>query len=196
MGLLIGYTKRPKPRWPLTLMVLAIVLCIIGAIIFANSLLKNWTDGKVESESPLESAKIAPSTTLVFKPREEKLVFPRNSAVSVERLVFTKRIDDFNQPTDSFNEIPLKKVGRVYCYTQVGCSALPQAIKHVWINPDGLAVADIQLIINNKPAHTWSYVDLTGAKTGTWQVEVRKLNGETISTGQFLIYLESTSDIP
>ncbi len=172
MKVIVGHTKRPRRKWPYAFFMLAII-CSIAAVILLGSIFVDRQKVGEEISRPKERVEIPPS---------------KNAEITVEKMVFTKKVDSENHPTDNFVEIEKEKIGIVYCYTRVSSSVLPQPVRHVWISPSGGNVADIKLFLSNRPAHTWSYINLSGAQSGKWEVQVRKLNNELIAKHDLLLY--------
>jgi len=182
-----GYAKKEDPKW-LTLLIYAGIVIAAVVLIFGVALFEQWmrSAGKKYSESKITASTSTrgSSSTTIFS---ETVVIEEESPITVEEVALTSRIES-NQPTDSLDSIALKDYSKIYFYSKIKCSELPQTIRHVWLNPAGTVVADVRLTITDESADTWSYVNLNGAKSGNWEIQVRDTDGNVISGSNFVFY--------
>jgi len=208
--LIAGYAKQPKPKWPyVAAVVIVLFVCaiILFSILSANNpeekiiIVKEKPQVKVQGKpgagkttasttttTSTSTTTSAVSTTTSTTLKAESKAAVSNAEIKVERIVFSSRIDSQNLPTDDLSEFSLNEKQKIFCYTKISAADVPQAIRHVWINPSGSVIAQIDLMIRNRPAHTWSYIGLSDAIRGKWEVEVRTAGGKVIAKRSFTIY--------
>jgi len=195
-----GYVKKEDPKW-LSILFYAIVILLAIAIIFGITYLAQWFGTVSERKAELAETSTTTSTTImtttisiptttvtvsILKGAGTLEELAAKADVSVEKIVLTSKIES-NLPTDNLENISTTEHGTVYCYTRINCSVIPQAIKHVWVDPSGSTFAEIKLNITRNTVDTWSYVSLYGSETGNWQVQVRKINDELITKRDFTV---------
>jgi len=208
MSRIIGYTKQKKPKWPFIVPVLVVLL--VAIIVFIISLAKepaeqikivpatSSTTSTTITLMPIPNTIPTPPTTMIKAAAKEdiwsqlgnkfKKKDKAEKKIEVVEIIFTNGVDDYNLPVDGFIEISREKVARVYCYTNIKSANIPDVIRHIWLAPDGAQIADIHLDIINSSAHTWSYVNLSGAPAGEWKVVVKAADGDVIGEKTFLLY--------
>jgi len=180
VNILIGHTKNPKSKWSSFFVVIGVILLIIFVFWMWSLIISGQSEIKTEVE--IVEVVLPTSTTIIASP------VPAVGNIAVEKIIFTKGVTEDNQPTDNIVEIPKFRTPRLYCYTQVNAEVIPQVIYHAWIAPDGKQIADIGLTVKSQPAHTWSYIDLAGQKSGSWKVEIRDSSGNVLATKELLLY--------
>ena len=175
MSLIAGYARQSKkrPRYGVYLLLICFVVVIIFVVI---------------NKIPVKTAIVKPEITTTTNDTIPNEYYLKDVNHKVAKMTFTNQVDAKNQPTDNFSEISTSTINRVYCYTKLESSNVPNVVRHVWLAPSGVEVADIKLTITKKTAHTWSYVNLHGAKTGNWTVEVRQPQGQILAKKTFLLY--------
>ncbi|OGC24362.1 hypothetical protein A2291_02420 [candidate division WOR-1 bacterium RIFOXYB2_FULL_42_35] len=199
MAQIVGYNRHPGSKWPQIAALIIVMLILAAIVLFSNIYAKNNSSTVVGStvvqgksstvtSSTVEkrtTTTVSTTTTLFSSPvvssavvqvevsKSGSLAVRKSGKVALEKIAFTHAVDSNNRPTDSFSKIDKDSVDRVYCYSQISADIIPQDIKHVWLDPDGQQFAVIELKVRSKPSYTWSYVSLSGRKTGAWQVQVK-----------------------
>ena len=182
MTRLTGYAKKDEPKWFYAL-VLLLVLVVVLAGLFGFSAFYRWLERQVESAG---QPKPTTTTTTPASASPETAAVSR-SGITVEKIVFTSAIDEANQPTDDLLALSPGEVGTLYCYTRISSQQLPQVISHVWVDPGGAEVAEIKLTLTKRQADTYSYISLYGAKSGSWELQVKDASGGMIGRKSFIV---------
>ncbi len=195
----VGYTRRPEPKWPY-LIIFAVFICVVFVLVIIGNLLVSFryaepekkvattikpsstTSTFVSSVTSSSNAKtITTSSTLqnvsTTLDIEKKPVI---SAVKVEKIFFTSKVDNSNQARASVDKVSLGSISRLYCYTKI-ISNPPQTIHHVWLRPDGRVAGKVTLYITNNPAYTWSYIGLGEPQFGFYKVQVTDNAGNVLA---------------
>ena len=188
MPKITGYARRPESRWPLIAGILLSLFLLIIVIILLSPTEKSLQES-TEPKPQLKEEKQKAQTVITG---EVEIMATGEAATSsdikVEKIQFTSEIDESNQPVDELSRVSLKEHNTVYGYTKILSGTVPQAIKHVWLDPSGKVFASIDLNITGKVQDTWSYISLSGARTGRWELQVKKINGEIIAKANFSTY--------
>ncbi len=198
MSKIVGYTTKNLPKWPFVL---------IGLVFLCGLILYLLVTSYDENNKPvvLTTSTLSTSTTTTTIPKItttilktsttsdivtttlQSLYIPSEMAdITVEQIVFARGIEK-HRPVGNFKKIKKDEVARVYCYSMVIALAVPQEIRHVWLDPKGNQIADIYLTISNQPGYTWSYVNLSEYPAGKWQVQVKDFAGTTLAKSDFII---------
>lgn len=188
MTKITGYARQKDPKW-LYFSIVIFVVVIISFVLYAFFAVYSW----MESENLKKlQAEAAPTTTTIIASEESTtttttMLITPIAGVRVEKITFTSKINEGNRPADDLTKISLKEEGTVYCHTRVDCSSVPAVIRHVWINPSGAVAADVKLNISRRPADTWSYISLQGAKPGKWEMRVVTADGRVVGKGYLTV---------
>lgn len=184
--MIAGYAKRDAKKWPLVVAGLVIVFGIFLILLLIvpppGSQYKpavKPAQPKAQVNKPTPSVEAANKVREDEKPVESKLLA---GEIKVEKIILASEIDDRNLPLDDLIKISLEESGRIYCYTRMISEKLPQTIRHRWIGPAGIIVAEIPLTITHRPADTWSYINLSATEPGEWTVEVRDIGGKLLAS--------------
>ena len=208
-----GYAKKEDPKW-VSLVVYAGIFILVLAVLFGLSLLGQWTGNLLErkneptsttTSTSTSSTAASPSTAIAAMPPTAAFnmtsttlsvspsIAPKkslkevisNGGVTVDRMAVSSMVSG-GAPADEIDSIS-QTAGRVYCFTTLSSSSVPQAVKHVWLRPDGSVYADIELTVSKAAANTWSYITLTNTVPGTWKVQVRDAGNNVIGERSFEI---------
>ena len=175
-----GYAKRPEPKWPYVVLFIAglfIFFAIISLVAFVGNLLQK--SGSTVVEKKVEVIELMPNA--------QEPPSPLVSGLSVEAVVFTSEINEQNQPANEIKEISQSQHQRVYCYTRIESAVVPEAVRHVWIDPEGKILAEISIDVLNQPGNVWSYISLADKKVGSWTVEIRSNEGQWLASRRLTI---------
>ena len=191
-----GYAKKEDPKW-VSLVVYAGIFILVLAVLFGLSLLGQWTGNLLErknepttSSSSTSSTAAISSTTTIAAPAAS--ITPiTTTTLSISTTIAPKKslkdVISKGGVTVERIEVSSQTAGRIYCYTDLTSSTVPQTVKHVWLRPDGSVYADIELTVSKAAANTWSYITLTNTVPGTWQVQVRDAGNNVIGERSFEI---------
>lgn len=176
-----GYSKRPEPKWPYALLaILALVLLCV--VVFYKEPKKDNNTKILPKKEKAAVKSIAEKNKDKLSPpkKEEKKEAKSIAGITIDRMVITPGINLTDLLMD-LSEFSKKQGGKVYCFTKVSAVDIPNAIRHVWIDPNGRAVVDTKIDITNSPANVWSYINASGKKSGEWQIIVKTLDGDILS---------------
>jgi|GEM_PF-2053635 len=197
MSKIVGYTAKNAPKWPfmaIGFLFLAIFIFYLLVISYKENskpvvLTTSTTVRKLVTTST--TLKLIPSTTIAITAPVAPITIQKVSLlnekaeIKVREIIFTRSIDQ--QPFEPIKKIKKEQAGRIYCYTTIDCSPVPQKISHVWLGPSGTQVADIPLYIHSQPGYTYSYVTLSDSPAGKWEVQVKDSAGNVLGKSDFVI---------
>lgn len=192
MARFAGYAKQKEPKWFRALVVILIsTVCLIIIFGFTYVMSRMETESERKSQSQAKPSTTSTSTTTTTTvaitttvPAANEI---SNEELSIEKIAFTSSINEGNKPADELESVSINEAGKIYCYTRVNSSTVPQSIHHVWVDPDGAVIADIKLNISNRPADTWSYISLYGINPGKLQVQVKTAQGKILAKRDLLV---------
>jgi hypothetical protein len=205
-----GYAKREEPWWVKIAIRTSIALALVG-VLFGITFISQWlediarlkpappapkvisppADRQVEKITVVTKTTVVTSSTIVGKATVvTNPTIVGNPAVVVkgtttDSFCFTSGVDNKNLPIDNLEKISLKS-GKVFFYSRIN-SSVPRTIRHLWVNPDGVVVADIPLKLSHQVADTWSYLTLAGSKPGTWEVQLRNAKDKILARHSLLV---------
>lgn len=174
MTVLAGYTKRPEPKWPYVLAVIAAVALIFFLLLIFPT--------------PKKSSENNEGTPKTEKAKEEK---NKPAPILTKEAVVAPKVEP--KKTISVSSIGgtgltmKNEDGKLYCYSQLDLAKIPQTVRHVWFDPRGREVAEIELHVTRRPQQVWSYVSSYGNPAGTWEVQVKASDGTIIARKSFSV---------
>ncbi|MFA5112873.1 MAG: DUF2914 domain-containing protein [Candidatus Margulisiibacteriota bacterium] len=187
MSKITGYARQDEPTW-LYISLALLALGVIAALLYGGSAFYRWVESG--SAARLKAAETKPAEIKVAQPAVEvkAAVGPAGAlgGVTVERITFTSELDEDNQPSDDLSELSTADTNTLYCSTRIK-SDKAQAVRHVWLRPDGKIAADITLHLGTQTVDTYSYISLYGAQKGDWQMQVRNERDEVVAGKTFKI---------
>ncbi len=184
MSKIVGYTSKNMPKWPFVLIGI-ILLCWLILYLLITSYDENNKPVILTTSTTL-GASTTTTTNIVTTTLQSVYVPSEIADITVEQIVFAKAIEE-RGPVGNFKKMKKDEVGRVYCYTTINCSIIPQEVRHVWIDPNGNQIADIYLTISSQPGYTYSYITLSEPLLGKWQVQVKDFADTTLAKSNFTI---------
>lgn len=170
MTKIAGYARQREAKWPYVILITLVLLACVAVLLSFVPQENQKTPAKAKTAATTSTtvatvAAVTTTTAAVTATTQR----PAAGAVTIE-------------------EISLKKEeGMMYCYTTVSSPTVPRVIRHVWIDPAGETVAEINLTISRSPQDTYSYISLYGAKHGNWEVQVRTDKDEVVTRKNFVI---------
>lgn len=200
-----GYARKEDPKW-ITALIYAGVALAVFLLLFVLSFFGQWFS-KITKEKPVAitvstststtGAVNATSSTITAQPTstaapkmsqvlQEGEKPAASGQISVSRIVVTTGVEQ-NQPINDLAEVDSSTASKLYCFTGISSKRQPQNLKHQWVAPGGGIYADIDLTITHPDTVTWSYINLTKAQPGQWQVKVIDAAGKTVAAKLFQI---------
>ena len=198
-----GYARKREPRWPYVAMAF-IILMAVAVVLFIFSAVTQWLEAEANKpvttttttvSTTVSTTTLAPATTtttLAPAKTVKTTNAPAPAAVSadgvrVDQLVISSGVAG-SQPVDDLSKVEASEHSKLYCYTRLSNAGQAQAIRHVWIGPNGKAAAEIELTARSGASATWSYINISGLGTGRWQVRVEKQDGTVLATRVFVTF--------
>jgi hypothetical protein len=181
MSKITGYARQDEPKWLyIGLTVLALVVCSL--FYFGGKAVYRWIESGSAARLKAEEAK--PVEVPIPQPAVElkAAIGPAGKVggVAVERMTFTSGLDENNQPTDDLSEVSPAETETLYCSTRIKSDST-RTVRHVWLRPDGKIAADITLHLGAQTVDTYSYISISGAAKGKWELQVRGEKDEVIA---------------
>lgn len=186
MNKIIGYKRKERNFWPYV--ILAFVVLFILSIAFMRTATVEEGESTPTSTtlgtSTTTLAPISTTSTTQLPQKKEKT----SSAIEVEQITLTSGLNAQKAPVDDLAEVSKDATGVLYCYIKINCPVVPQAIRHVWVDPQGKVAADVKLFISNQPAYTWSYISLYDKEPGKWEVQVVTPENVILARRHIIVY--------
>jgi hypothetical protein len=186
-----GYARKREPKWPYAASAF-IILMIVALVLFIFSLTTQWLESEVNKPVTTISTTTStsvPTTTVPQTTTTTSLAPGKNkNDIKVGQIVVTSGVDDSNLPVDDLSKVSVNELSTLYCFSKIFNDGEAQAIKHVWVGPSGQVAAEIELTARNGASSTWSYINLSGARTGAWQVRVETKDGTVLAKKVFATY--------
>ncbi|MFZ0035115.1 MAG: DUF2914 domain-containing protein [Sedimentisphaerales bacterium] len=181
-----GYARKREPKWPYAALTL-ITLIVVILVIFIFSLIAQWLESEANKPVATTSTTTTISTTTISQATTTASLAPGKSknSIKIVQIVITSGLDESNLPVDDLSKVSAKELSQIYCFTKIVNDGEPQAIKHVWVGPSGQVAAEIELTARGGTSSTWSYINITGARTGQWQLRVESKDGAVLAKRVF-----------
>jgi hypothetical protein len=182
-----GYAKKREPRWPYVGLAF-IILMAAAVVLFIFSAVTQWLEA--EASKPVPTTTLVPATTTTSLAPAKTTSIPVPAAatgIKIERIVIASGVDGAN-PVDDLTKVPASEFSQLYCYVKMSNAGNSQAIRHVWIGPDGKVAAQIDLTARGGASATWSYINVSGLGAGQWQVRVETKAGAVLARKAFVTY--------
>ncbi len=182
-----GYARKPEPKWVYSLMILGGFLALVVFYAIFGFLYEYSETNRSEIVKPAQKSapgKIQEKKAMTLA---EVIASKWQAPASIEAVIITSGISDGNLPVDRLEFISRSRGGKLYCYTKVHNISGKNQIRHVWVNPSGGAAADTKIDIDNTISNVWSYINLSGKSSGTWEVDIMTMDGKLLAKKPFNI---------
>ncbi|MBN2355499.1 DUF2914 domain-containing protein [candidate division KSB1 bacterium] len=99
----------------------------------------------------------------------------------VVKMVTATNVEE-REPVEESKEFSAD-IGKVFCWSKVGCTQLPDTIYHVWFMGEE-KMATVPLAVKYPTMRTWSHKNVIA---GEWRVEIQDRKGKVLGAERFSV---------